>query len=241
MLSTLFKGIKELVYPDLCLVCKNKIALNQEQNLICANCLDKIERNLPPFCANCGRHLDSDSIKKGSCTNCRNQKFYFDRAFSPCIYTGSIKSLIHEFKYSGKDYLGETLGLIMNDFIKDYNLPIEYLDYIIPIPLYNSRLREREFNQSEILSKRVAQEFNKEILSGILIRNRLTNTQTELTHQERFNNAKDSFSVISPERLRGKNLLLIDDVLTTASTSNEAAKCLKEAGANMVILLTLAN
>ena len=241
MLTGLFKGFKDLIYPNCCLACKNKIELNQGQNLVCANCLDKIERNLPPFCSTCGRHLDGEAIKQNICTGCKNTKFYFDKAFSPCIYTGIIKKLVHEFKYSGKDYLGRFFGSIMNTFIRDYNLPIQHFDYIVPVPLHKSRLREREFNQAQILSQQIAEEFNKKIIAGALIRNKPTRTQTELTIEERRLNMKDSFLVIKPEQIKSTNLLLIDDVLTTAATSNEAAKSLKIAGANAVILFTLAN
>jgi competence protein ComFC len=234
MLRGLFKGLADLIYPNCCLACKNKIELIKEQKFVCASCWDKIERNLPPFCASCGRHLEISS-------NCCQEKFYFDRAFSPCVYTGAIKKLIHEFKYSGKDYLGKYLGLLMNEFIRNYHLPVEHLDFIIPVPLHKSRLREREFNQSEILSREVGKEFHKRILTNALIRSKPTKTQTELAIEERRQNVKNSFRVSRPEIIRDTNLLLIDDVLTTGATSNEAAKSLKEAGARIVLLLTLAN
>jgi competence protein ComFC len=243
MLRGLFKGLKDLIYPSFCLVCKNRVDSADQQQLVCFSCWDKVEKNLPPFCASCGRHLSSEAIEKGSCPNCSNYKvnLYFDRAFSPCIYTGSIKQLIHEFKYSGKDYLGKTLGKLLNTFIRDYQLPIEYLDFIIPVPLHNSRKREREFNQAEILSRQVAQEFNKKVLTDNLIRIKPTKTQTELTFRERCRNIENSFRVTRPEQIKDTNLMLIDDVLTTGATSNEAAKCLKNAGAKKIILLTLAN
>ena len=129
----------------------------------------------------------------------------------------------------------------MRTFIHDYQLPIEHLDFLVPIPLHKSRKREREFNQAEILSQEVAREFNKKVLADVLIRVKPTKTQTELTFQERCQNVKESFSVTKPELIKDSNLLLIDDVLTTGATSNEAAKCLKEAGARKVLLLTLAS
>ncbi|MDD5120608.1 MAG: ComF family protein [Candidatus Omnitrophica bacterium] len=241
MLACLLKGIKDLIYPDCCLVCKNKIETNQAQNLICANCLGKIENNLPPFCSACGRHLDTEAIKKNSCNGCKDAKFYFDRAFSPCVYTGTIKKLIHEFKYCNKDYLGKTFGAIMNEFIHDYNLPIQHFDYIIPVPLHKSRLREREFNQAQIIGRQVAERFGKKLLTDAFIRNKPTKTQATLSVREREQNIKGSFLVTKPELIKDTNLLLIDDVLTTAATSNEAAKTLKAAGAKTVILLTLAS
>ena len=243
MLRGLLKGLKDLIYPNCCLVCKNTIPPANQQQLICSGCWDKVEKNLPPFCASCGRHLDSQAIEKNACLNCSKYKvnYYFDRAFSPCAYTGTIKKLIHEFKYSGKDYLGKPLGKLMRTFIQDYQLPIEHLDFIIPIPLHKSRQRQREFNQAEILSQEVAGGFNKRVLTNTLIRVKFTKTQTELTFHERYQNVDKSFTVTRPELINNTNLLLIDDVLTTGATSNEAAKCLKKAGARKVLLLTLAS
>ncbi|MCX5699434.1 MAG: ComF family protein [Candidatus Omnitrophica bacterium] len=241
MLKGLFKGLKDLIYPNCCLVCKNRIQPAGQQQLICAGCWDKIEQNLPPFCASCGRHLTPEAIEKNACPSCWKFNFYFDRAFSPCAYSGAIKKLIHEFKYSGKDYLGKPLGKLMQTFIRDYQLPIAHLDFVIPIPLHKSRQREREFNQAEILSQEVAREFDKKALTDALIRVKPTKTQTELTFQERCQNVKESFAVAKPELIKDTNLLLIDDVLTTGATSSEAAKCLKESGARKVLLLTLAS
>ena len=129
----------------------------------------------------------------------------------------------------------------MINFIKEYSLPVNYLDFIIPMPLHKTKLREREFNQAEILSMHIAKEFNKDSISNILLRHRQTKTQTELKNKDRFLNVANSFSVDSRSDLKGKNILLIDDVLTTGATSSEAALALKKAGAQTVFVLTLAN
>ncbi|MDD5129633.1 MAG: ComF family protein [Candidatus Omnitrophica bacterium] len=243
MFRGLLKGLKDLFYPNCCLICGNIIQIPDRQELICASCWDSLEKNLPPFCASCGRHLGPEAIKRNTCPSCSKYKenFYFDRAFSPCVYTGSVKKLIHEFKYSGKDYLGAFLGKLMNTFIRDYQLPIAYLDFIIPVPLHSSRKREREFNQAEILGRKIADEFGKKILTDALIRSKPTKTQTELTFGQRCRNIEGCFTVTNPELINNTNLLIIDDVLTTAATANEAAKCLKKAGAKKVLLLTLAS
>jgi ComF family protein len=166
---------------------------------------------------------------------------HFDRAFSPCLYEGVIKELIHEFKYKGKNHLAKPLSKIITDFIKEYDFPIEYLDLIIPMPLYKTRLREREFNQAEILGRHIASEFNKDLAPDLLIRRRPTKTQAELPVDKRFLNVKESFSVVKGDVIKGKNMLIVDDVLTTGATSSEAARTLKDAGAKIVFVLTLAN
>lgn len=241
MLRQIAKGLKELIYSDCCPGCGDKMLPDKPRKFICASCRDKLEMNLPPFCVSCGRHLEGASVERNTCPACLKVKFNFDRAFSPCRYSGTIKKLIHEFKYSGDDYLGEGLGEIMNDFIKEYRLPIADMDFIIPVPLHKSRLREREFNQAKILSDKVAGEFDKTVLPQVLMRSKATRTQTELDPEERRLNLEKGFCVTRPELVREKNLLLVDDVFTTGATSNQAASSLKEAGARRVILLTLAS
>lgn len=242
MLSGIIKALLDIIYPKNCLACKRNLkGISAVDNLVCLECWRKIKRNLPPFCYSCGRHLGHSNLNKHICPRCVRIPLCFDRAFSPCIYEGVIKDLIHEFKYKGKDYLGSTLSKLMIDFIKEYELPMQYIDFIIPVPLHKTRLREREFNQAEILSNYVAKEFNKEVWGNYLIRHRHTRTQTELEDKERFSNVKGSFSVKESGAVRDKNILLVDDVLTTAATSSEAASALKNAGANIVFVLTLAN
>ena len=242
MLRNLFAGLIDIVYPKACVACKTKIskAINVD-NLVCGPCWSNIKKNLPPFCRSCGRHLEKNNFTKGICPRCARTKTHFDRAFSPCAYEGTIKELIHEFKYKGKDYLGKTLGRILSDFIREYSLPIAYLDCVVPVPLHKTRLREREFNQAQILSEHIAREFKKSVLDDALIRNRFTQTQTELKPQMRFSNVKGSFSVQRKNAIENKNILLVDDVLTTSATASEAALALKNAGANIVFVLTLAN
>lgn len=242
MLASLLKGLLDIVYPRTCLICKTSLkGISSIDNIICSLCWAKIKKNPPPFCHSCGRHLDGKNSVKNICLKCVRRKTYFDRAFSPCLYEGVIKELIHEFKYNGKDYLDRSLSRLMIEFIKEYDLPIACLDWVVPVPLHKTRLREREFNQAEALSGYIAKEFNKKMLDNVLIRHCQTKTQTELEEDQRLLNVRDSFSVVKAEDVKGTNLLLIDDVLTTAATCSEAARTLKNAGANIVFVLTLAN
>ncbi|MBI4982691.1 MAG: ComF family protein [Candidatus Omnitrophica bacterium] len=246
MLRNIITGLTDLIYPKTCLACKTKITTKETKakamsDFICSNCRNDIKVNLPPFCLSCGRQLDKRGFSKNTCSQCQRKIFHFDRALSPCTYTGTIKELIHEFKYKNKEYLAGELSKLMINFIKEYRLPIEYIDFIIPIPLHQTRLREREFNQADLLSKHIATEFNKDILPDAIYRARFTNTQTELDHDKRINNVKGCFSLTGKRNLKGRNIMLIDDVLTSGATSSEASRCLKEAGANVVFVLTLAN
>jgi len=240
MLRKVLNVLADIVYPKTCLVCKRQLkALTCVDNLVCTQCWAKIKINAPPFCHCCGRHLEKPI--KNICPACVRKQLHFDRAFSPCVYEGVIKELIHVFKYQGKDYLGPTLTRLMTEFIEEYNLPMDILDSVMPIPLHKTRLREREFNQAQILSNHIARKFGKKVSYDNLRRLRPTKTQTELEIDERLLNVKDSFTATKSQDLKGRNILLVDDVLTTGATCSEAAYTLKDAGANIVFVLTLAN
>jgi ComF family protein len=241
MLRRLLNGLKDIIYPQTCLACKNIFKKQNDEEFICSRCREKIIMNIPPFCNSCGRQLGKNNGFKNICPKCLKSKLYFDRAFSPCVYDGVIKELIHEFKYKGKVYLGKALSGLLIDFIREYDLPTAYLDCVIPVPLHKVRLREREFNQAQILGRYIADEFKLNMIEGTLVRCRNTKTQTEMDSNRRLINVKDSFVVCRTENVSGKNILLIDDVLTTGATSSEAALALKNSGANIVFVLTLAN
>lgn len=241
MMRSLLDGLTQLIYPKTCIVCKNRLGSHASNDFICAACLKGIKRNLPPFCCCCGRQLDKKSFSKNTCPACQKHQLHFDRAWSPCSYTGVAKTLVHEFKYRNRQYLDTLLSTLMIDCIKDYDLPMHFVDSVVPIPLHPARLREREFNQAETLGNRIAKAFNKELVTGVLNRSRHTKTQTELKTRERFLNVRGSFSVTHNQLIQNKNLLLVDDVLTTGATCSEAARSLKEAGAGVVFVLTLAS
>lgn len=242
MFSRIWQGLLDIIYPNKCHACKNKIeAENSIDQLICLACWDKIKINLPPFCWQCGRRLQKKDFAKNTCSGCVRRRLHFDRAFSPCRYEGVMADLIHEFKYKGKDYLGRPLGKLMSNFIKEYDLPIKDIDLVMPIPLHKTRLREREFNQARLLGECIAEEFGKEMVSDCLIRERHTLSQTQIDPAQRLKNVQGSFAVRDGGLTKNKNILLIDDVLTTGATCSEAALALKSAGSGIIFVLTLAN
>lgn len=239
LMHNLIKGLKDIVYPSICPVCKNKITA--EETFVCVNCWNKVIKNRPPFCYSCGRGLTGRKSIRNVCVECIKQPLYFDRSFSPCVYEGVIKELISAFKYKSRDYLGKLLARPMIEFIKEYNLPMQLIDAVIPIPLFKTKLREREFNQALILSNYIGSEFNKNVSPGTLLRHKNTKNQANLKDDARLSNVQNAFMVTGECAVKGQNILLIDDVLTTGATCSEASRTLKNAGANIVYVLTLAN
>ncbi|GJL66260.1 MAG: hypothetical protein NPIRA05_12310 [Nitrospirales bacterium] len=113
-------------------------------------------------------------------------------------------------------------------------------DLIMPVPLHSTRLREREYNQSLLLAHRLSTHFHIPLTYTALIRTRQTTPQTALSRKDRLNNLRRSFAVTSPETIKGKTILLVDDVFTTGTTVNECAKTLRKAGSGSVYVVTLA-
>jgi ComF family protein len=241
VLQNFVKSFVDLVYPPSCAACNKPLPRIAMDSSVCLSCWSQIKMNRPPFCHACGRQMSRKDFSKNMCGRCARTPMAFDRAYSVCVYDGPIKTLIQAFKYKDKQHLGKVLSKLPIDFIKEYAIPIQYMDYLVPIPLHSVKLREREFNQADILCREIGAAFGKTVLYNNLFRYRATNAQATLEPHQRFLNVRGSFAVTEKESLRGKNIMLIDDVLTTGATASDAARSLKDAGANIVFVLTLAS
>lgn len=233
MLRATLTGLINILYPEQCLVCKK---LFKQEIIVCRDCLNSIKINVPPFCRRCGRNLKEDN-----CPYCRNTRLYFDRAFSPCRYVGTNAELIHLLKYKGKIKISGILTKILIKFIVGFHIAMDKIEVIVPVPLSSSKLREREFNQSELISLPIAEKFRIRHSAGNLIRLSNNKAQAKLKAQPRFKNIQGAFAVKYKDDFCGQNVLLIDDVLTTGATCSEAARILKESGAKSVSVLTFAS
>ena len=120
------------------------------------------------------------------------------------------------------------------------HIDIERFDYILPIPLHRTKEREREFNQAYILAQPLAAKFKKKLLLRNIYRTRFTLSQSELASHQRKENIRGAFGITNRETIKGKNILIVDDVFTTGATVNECAALLKKNGAGITEVLTLA-
>lgn len=159
----------------------------------------------------------------------------FDSAACFGFYEGTLRTLIHLFKYSGMKPLAEPLGVLL-----DRVLPPELeFDAVVPVPLHWRKKWSRGFNQAELLARHVARQRHIPVLNA-LRRKRSTATQAGLANAGRRRNVAGAFTERSARAIRGKRILLIDDVMTTGATANACAGVLKRCGAKSVSLLTLA-
>jgi ComF family protein len=169
------------------------------------------------------------------CTVCREGRVNFDSTCSFGSYEGALQQLIQLFKYGKVETLADPLSkLLLRAVPRD-----EQFDCIVPMPLHWRKRWQRGFNQAELLARPVAKRYRLR-LSTALRRSRYTQAQAGLNDSERRKNLKDSFVVRRPEEVRGKRILLVDDVFTTGATLRAATKALKAAGAAHVTALTLA-
>lgn len=149
-----------------------------------------------------------------------------------------IKEMIYDFKFNGKSYLYKPLAQIMVDSIGSLNLASD-IDLICFIPSHRRKEAIRGYNQSELLAKYISQKLDVNLSKDNLVKYRFTKEQNKLNRSQRMNNLEDSFKIKRPEEITGKNILMIDDIVTTGSTFIECAKVLKENGAKQITVLAL--
>ena len=181
--------------------------------------------------------------ENGVCPLCASGMRGFDRAYSFGFYDGSLRKLIHLFKYSGMKPLGKRLSGLLCRALPDAGA--ERFDVVVPMPLHWRRRWKRGFNQSEILARLVATNLTRVWSCRVPMidavrRVRATATQAGLTNSNRRKNVAGAFRVSRKAWIAGQRILLIDDVMTTGSTATACASALKRAGAASVTLLTLA-
>ncbi len=238
MPSTLIDSFINIVYPNKCLICQILLSESANFNLLCKSCYEAITPNLAPFCPKCG--LGRQLPGKQDCPACKRINFNFDRAFNVCIYREPLKTLIHLFKYNSKFKLRKLFSFLLIQFINDYHLEIKDYDYLVPVPMHASRLREQEANPSQILANELSLQFKIPINADNAIRIKQNKLQTELSFTDRINNVKGAFELKHKNGFINKKILIIDDVFTTGSTVSEVSYLLKENAVAKVDVLTLA-
>jgi competence protein ComFC len=231
----LFDTLVELFYPSNCVGCGRP----QEGALVCQQCRQTTPRILAPFCCCCSRPFEGVIEGEFFCPNCEDRKPAFDCVVSAYQAKGVLRDLIHRFKYGHQYFLRSVLADYLLDAMQDPRIATLPADCLVPVPLHPARLRERGFNQAEALAETVSKRTRVPILRCIK-RLRYTSTQTRFDRLERMQNLRNAFAMRNNSDVRGKHLLLLDDVLTTGSTLHECALILRAAGAESVRAVTVA-
>ncbi len=192
-----------------------------------------------PLCDCCGRPFAFEAEAESLCGVCMARRPAYDRARSALIYSGNARDLIHRFKFRDETGLAPLLAVWALDagaaLLKD-------ADWIVPVPLHWMRLYRRRYNQSALLARHLAAKSRAAFAPDMLRRIRRTRPQTELGRRERGRNVAGAFRLapVWRDRVRGAQIVIVDDVLTTGATLEACARVLKRSGAARVDALSVA-
>jgi ComF family protein len=232
-----------LLFPSDCRICGSPLTTIASLP-VCEPCLAQIVPLEGLLCRVCGEKLFSSVVggEEGAlCGMCRRAEPRFRRAAAYGAYEGALRDLIHLFKYKGTRPAGKLLGSLLNQAVTAMALPDSVI--VVPVPLWSGKRVTRGFNQSEAIA-RTFMDFQTsssiQLDTTILVRTRETASQTGLTRHQRRANVRGAFAVRKPEKIKGRSILIVDDVMTTGTTAGECARVLRRAGAKEVFVATVA-
>lgn len=226
-MNKFFDNLLSMFYPRLCVACGN--ALQQNEELLCLNCL----LHLPET----NYHEDPNN----PLTEIFDGRVKVENVCALMFYKKGdrVQRILHNLKYNGKKEIGAFLGAYYGEKLRE-KTGFQSIDFILPIPLHPKKQRKRGYNQSEWIAKGLSESMDKPYLTDVLIRTNYTDTQTKKSRFSRWENVKEVFAVQNVEKVRGKHLLICDDVLTTGATLEAAIRQLLTIEGVTVSVVTLA-
>lgn len=215
MLKEMAEGLSHLIYPRLCEGCSKPLLAEEE--VLCLNC------NVYHLPRTAYHHITDNETAMRFAGRVQVEKATSFAYFTP---EGLLQHLLHRLKYDGKQYIGTYLGKqLAYDLVQiDWQHGI---DAIVPVPLHPDKEAARGYNQSQLLAEGMAEVWGIPVWNDVLQRVKNTESQTQKTREERIENMQDAFVAAKTEKIQGKHLLLIDDVLTTGATLEACAIALK--------------
>jgi ComF family protein len=228
-----FKKFLDLLIPRRCIKC-GTIVENYEG--LCPSCWPLISFITKPICICCGLPFEFDIDEDALCGGCSHSPPYFVKARSAFIYNEDSKDLILRFKHTDNLNLATVFGQWMAPLYNEEKTPI-----CIPVPLHWTRLFTRTFNQAALLAIEVSKNNKWEYAPTLLYRNKRTRVQGHDSKEKRIKNVEGVFSVYKnkSQKIKGRSVVLVDDVYTTGATLNACSKALLKAGAKEVHAITV--
>jgi ComF family protein len=226
-LKTIFSDTLHLFYPHLCTGCGSDLV--EERNLLCLKCINDLPHT---YFADYADNPIEKIFWGRLALNAVHSEFYFSKE-------SLIQNLIHQLKYKSNKEIGVYLGKLMAKNLLDSNR-FQAVDYLVPLPLYPDKERARGYNQARIICNGISAVMNIPVLNNNIIRQRFTETQTRKHRTERWENVDGSFIVKNENSIKGKHLLLVDDVITTGATLESCGHAIVKAGDVKLSIATLA-
>jgi ComF family protein len=231
------QGIIHLIYPPTCHLCGQ--ALAPDGSRFCTRCAHLLPEDFQAACPRCAVSIGAYSQTADGCPRCRAERFWFDQAVRLGLYKDSLREAILRMKQATGEDLAEALGHLWAEHAAA-RLRALAVDVVVPVPLHWIRRWQRGYNQAETLARALAAKLGVPCRTRWLWRARYTAHQTGQGRTARKANLRGAFRAAARPELRGKKVLLVDDVLTTGTTCSEAARVLKRAGAARVAVAVLA-
>lgn len=224
------------IYPPQCLSCREIVS---EEGNMCSQCWEGATFIADPICHKCGIPFELNVAQETWCGDCMQCSPKYNKARAVFVYDDNSQRLISKFKYSDKTsaspYLARWMLRVGSGMLHD-------CDFVAPVPLHRNRLIYRRYNQAALLCKSIEQQTSKTTVVDLLKRVKNTPSQARLTTNQRKINVSGAFSLNEKysDYVVGKNILLVDDVMTTGATIEACAKILLQAGADKINILTIA-
>ncbi len=234
----IFSKLLDVIFPSHCLYCDRIISKN---SLFCNNCWPKLRFITEPNCKICSYPFEIEITNiQPLCAACLSKKPSFDKSITIFRYNYVIKKIIRDLKYYNQTFIAKKVAKILANKIKNQ---LDEYDALIALPLHQKRLRKRGYNQSHLICKELSKIFPQLIFHHDLIfRVKNTESQSLLRKKQRNKNLKRAFLVNKKYRefVKGKRMLLLDDVITTGATLENCAKELKRRKAKEITVITIA-
>ncbi len=236
-LRLLARIVLDAAYPPICIACREK-STRHHRLLLCEKCLTRAVLSAAHMCPRCGATMFREPTPGSPCPRCFNLHLTFERAISVGDYDGPLGVVVRALKFKRIRFLANPLGDELADSLAA-RMDVSQIDAVVAVPLHWSRRLSRGFNQSALIAKRLAKKLQLRNMP-VLKRTRRTHQQMRLTAAQRRKNPLNAFAVRSGIDIAGKNVLLVDDVMTTGGTIMECARMLRKAGAKKIFVGVIA-
>lgn len=238
MTNKFLQGVLHFFFPRTCVCCGRDLSY-RSTSYLCADCAAQLVRPGPLFCLRCGVNLPSGGAHCYACRGSKAKQYKCSIIRSAWVFNTPSRALVHGLKYAFEDYLAKDMGLQMARNFSGYP-ELADVEMVVPVPLFPARQRARGYNQSERLAYHFSNHTGLPLAADVVERARDTISQTTLGRKARLVNMEGAFVCPQPQHVKGKIILLIDDVATTGATLEGCAKALKSAGAKRVFAYTYA-
>lgn len=230
-----FKKILNIFFPLKCIVCDTY----ETETYVCSSCWSKINFITKPYCKICSFPFLYEEDDDAICGSCVAKHPSFKKLTYLMKYDQHSKKIIHRFKYQDKLEILNYLTNLMCTSLKDTK---DKIDFVAPVPMHKLKIINRGYNQSALLASKLAKKLNKEYLPDLLIKLKNSKPQMGLSKKEREKNVKNTIRINNKLicKIHNKNILLVDDVITTGSTIKECCKILQQNSCNEIYISALA-